>query len=68
MRPGPRTRTARPGSQPSPPGYHANKRHWNTVELDGSLDTDEVKKMLKHSYHLVVSKLPRADKAKLSTD
>jgi predicted DNA-binding protein (MmcQ/YjbR family) len=50
------------------PGYHANKRHWNTVELDGSIEDDEVREMIDHSYELVVSKLPLAERARLSGD
>ena len=42
------------------PGYHQNKRHWNTVELDGSIDDDELREMIDHSYELVVRRLPRA--------
>jgi predicted DNA-binding protein (MmcQ/YjbR family) len=48
------------------PGYHANKRHWNTVELDGSIENDELREMIDHSYELVVSKLPRAERTRLS--
>jgi predicted DNA-binding protein (MmcQ/YjbR family) len=39
------------------PGYHLNKRHWNTVELDGSIDEAELTEMIEHSYELVVSRL-----------
>ena len=42
------------------PGYHLNKRHWNTVVIDGSLPDDTIRDMLEDSYDLVVSKLPRA--------
>jgi len=42
------------------PGYHLNKRHWNTVILDGSLADEAVGEMIEDSYDLVVSKLPRA--------
>ena len=42
------------------PGYHLNKRHWNTVILDGSLAEDMVWEMIEDSYDLVVSKLPIA--------
>jgi len=42
------------------PGYHANKRHWNTVTLDGGLPSDEVLEMLGHSYTLVAHSLPEA--------
>ncbi|MBV8992060.1 MAG: MmcQ/YjbR family DNA-binding protein [Solirubrobacterales bacterium] len=41
-------------------GYHLNKRHWNTVVLDGSLPNDMIADMLEDSYDLVVSKLSRA--------
>jgi predicted DNA-binding protein (MmcQ/YjbR family) len=43
------------------PGYHQNKRHWNTVDLDGSLD-GELREMVEDSYALVVSRLPRAQR------
>lgn len=42
------------------PGYHMNKRHWNTVILDGSLADDDVQGMIDESYRLVVQGLPRA--------
>jgi predicted DNA-binding protein (MmcQ/YjbR family) len=42
------------------PGYHLNKRHWNTVILDGSLSDAMVRDMIEDSYDLVVSKLPRS--------
>jgi predicted DNA-binding protein (MmcQ/YjbR family) len=42
------------------PGYHLNKRHWNTVILDGSLPDEAIRDMIEDSYDLVVSKLPRA--------
>jgi predicted DNA-binding protein (MmcQ/YjbR family) len=42
------------------PGYHLNKRHWNTVIIDGSLPDDAIRDMIEDSYDLVVSKLPRA--------
>jgi predicted DNA-binding protein (MmcQ/YjbR family) len=48
------------------PGYHQDKRHWNTVDLDGSLDDDELREMIDHSYGLVVDGLPRAQRARLS--
>lgn len=41
------------------PGYHQNKRHWNTVTLDGSIDDDELAGMIEDSYELVVRALPR---------
>src|SRR4051794_24759617 len=42
------------------PGYHLNKRHWNTVIIDGSLPEQMIKDMIEDSYDLVVSKLPPA--------
>jgi predicted DNA-binding protein (MmcQ/YjbR family) len=42
------------------PGYHLNKRHWNTVIIDGSLPDTMITDMVEDSYDLVVSKLPRA--------
>lgn len=39
------------------PGYHMNKRHWNTVILDGSIPVGEVERMIENSYKLVVAGL-----------
>jgi predicted DNA-binding protein (MmcQ/YjbR family) len=47
------------------PGYHTNKRHWNTVELDGTVGDTELREMIDHSYELVVSRLPRSERARL---
>jgi predicted DNA-binding protein (MmcQ/YjbR family) len=47
------------------PGYHLNKRHWNTVTLDGSLPDELVRDMIEDSYDLVVAKLPRATRERL---
>jgi predicted DNA-binding protein (MmcQ/YjbR family) len=41
-------------------GYHLNKRHWNTVVIDGSLPDAMIGDMIEDSYDLVVSRLPRA--------
>ena len=40
------------------PGYHQNKKHWNTVALDGSVPDEEVEELVAHSYELVVASLP----------
>ena len=40
------------------PGYHLNKKHWNTVTLDGSLSDQTIREMVEDSYDLVVSRLP----------
>jgi predicted DNA-binding protein (MmcQ/YjbR family) len=42
------------------PGYHLDKRHWNTVIIDGSLPDEAVGDMIEDSYDLVVSKLPQS--------
>jgi predicted DNA-binding protein (MmcQ/YjbR family) len=41
------------------PGYHLNKRHWNTITLDGSLADQLVRDLIEDSYDLVVSALPK---------
>lgn len=40
------------------PGYHMNKKHWNTVVLDGSLSKTLIMEMIDHSYNLVFQSLP----------
>jgi len=35
------------------PGYHLNKKHWNTLLLTGQLSDDEVRDLIRHSYELV---------------
>ncbi len=42
------------------PGYHLNKRHWNTVIIDGSLPDQAIRDMIEDSYDLVVGNLPSA--------
>lgn len=42
------------------PGYHLDKRHWNTVVLDGSLPDPMIRDLVEDSYDLVVSRLPAA--------
>lgn len=41
------------------PGYHMNKRHWNTVRSDGSLTRKQLCDMIDHSYDLVFKSLPK---------
>jgi predicted DNA-binding protein (MmcQ/YjbR family) len=43
-------------------GYHLNKRHWNTVELDGSVPTDVVADWIEDSYELALASLTRAQR------
>ncbi len=40
------------------PGYHMNKKHWNTIVLDGSLPKRLILEMIDHSYDLVFESLP----------
>ncbi len=47
------------------PGYHLNKRHWNTVLIDGSLPDRMVLDMIEDSYDLVVAGLPAAVRKRL---
>lgn len=42
------------------PGYHMNKKHWNTVEIDTGIPDAELQKMIDHSYELVVKSLPKS--------
>lgn len=44
------------------PGYHCNKKHWNTIEVSPRLRETEIKTWIDHSYNLVVSKLPKREK------
>ena len=41
------------------PGYHMNKKHWNTVVLSGRIPSAELRRMIDHSYDLVVASLPK---------
>jgi predicted DNA-binding protein (MmcQ/YjbR family) len=36
------------------PGYHMNKKHWNTVTLDGTIPSQEIVTMIDHSYDLII--------------
>jgi predicted DNA-binding protein (MmcQ/YjbR family) len=47
------------------PGYHLNKRHWNTVEVDGSLPDRLLLDLIEDSYDLVVAGLPKRVQAEL---
>lgn len=48
------------------PGYHMSKIHWNTVMLDGTVPRHLIFEWIDHSYQLVVDKLKKSDKEKLS--
>lgn len=49
------------------PGYHLNKRHWNTLLLDGTIPEKEARVLIDHSYDLVVKTLTREQRARLKT-
>jgi predicted DNA-binding protein (MmcQ/YjbR family) len=50
------------------PGYHLNKRHWNTITLDGSLSDRLVRDLVEDSYDLVLSALPARVRVQLGWD
>ena len=47
------------------PGYHMNKRWWNTVILDSSIPKGEIQRMIDNSYALVVKGLPKKERLPL---
>ena len=47
------------------PGFHMNKKHWNTVSMNGSLSETFIEELILHSYNLVVAKLPKSLKSEL---
>ncbi len=49
------------------PGYHMNKKHWNTVLTDGSVPENLLIEMIDESYSLVVDSLPKKFKVQLSS-
>ncbi len=49
------------------PGYHMNKKHWNTVLMNGSLPDHLIKQWIDDSYELVVNALTRKQKQKLAS-
>lgn len=50
------------------PGYHMNKRHWNTIILNGTVPDDEFWRMVDDSYNLIVKRLPKAVQQQLTDD
>ena len=49
------------------PGYHMNKKHWNTIEVNGTIPDDLFKSWVDHSYDLVVSGLPKNKRQELQS-
>ncbi|WP_430973034.1 MmcQ/YjbR family DNA-binding protein [Sunxiuqinia rutila] len=48
------------------PGYHMNKKHWNTVLVDGTVSDQQIREWIDHSYGLVVEKLSKKQQNELS--
>lgn len=48
------------------PGYHMNKKHWNTVSCDGSVPAPLILELADHSYSLVFSSLPKKLKEEIN--
>ena len=48
------------------PGYHMNKKYWNTVQIDGSVTDELIYEWIDDSYNLVINKLPKSKKTELS--
>lgn len=44
------------------PGYHMNKKHWNTIEVTGHISDTQLKEWIMDSYQLVVASLPKKDR------
>lgn len=49
------------------PGYHLNKKHWNSIEVDASIPEDELLEMIDHSYDQVVKGLTRKERERLNS-
>jgi len=47
------------------PGFHMNKKHWNTVAMDGGLKFSFLKELIDHSYNLVLASLPKKQREEL---
>jgi predicted DNA-binding protein (MmcQ/YjbR family) len=50
------------------PGYHLNKRHWNTVTIDGTVPQKEFRRMIDDSYNLVVKGLTKSKQKELENN
>jgi predicted DNA-binding protein (MmcQ/YjbR family) len=47
------------------PAFHMNKKHWNTIILDGQINAKQIREMIDDSYSLVVRSLPLKERKKL---
>jgi predicted DNA-binding protein (MmcQ/YjbR family) len=45
-------------------GYHMNKKHWNTIDIEAGIPDGELRKMIDHSYDLVVKRLPKSKRVR----
>lgn len=50
------------------PGYHMNKKHWNSVKIIGTLSNNQIKKWIVNSYNLVVAGLPEKTQKELAEE
>ncbi|WP_185213952.1 MmcQ/YjbR family DNA-binding protein [Sphingobacterium mizutaii] len=48
------------------PGYHMNKKHWNTVHANRQLNDQKLFELIDHSYELIVQGLPKKESERLS--
>lgn len=49
------------------PGYHMNKKHWNTIMMDSHIPDQKIKEWITDSYELVVAKLPKRDRERIKS-
>jgi predicted DNA-binding protein (MmcQ/YjbR family) len=47
------------------PGYHMNKKHWNTIELNSCIDDNFVRELIDHSYDLIFNSLKKAERERI---
>ena len=47
------------------PGYHMNKKHWNTIDIYSNINDDKILEWIDHSYELVASGLTKKEKTEL---
>lgn len=47
------------------PGYHLNKKHWNTIDIDGSIPENKIYSLIDLSYDLVFKRLKKAEKERI---
>ncbi len=48
------------------PGYHMNKEHWNTIEIDGTISDEMIFQFIDDSYNLIVKSLPKKKQEELN--